>query len=541
MALLARRNGLPRAVGALLLIGVLLRLWHFAGGRSLWLDEAMVALNIIHLSPTELLGPLVFDQLAPAGWLLLEKACLHLWDDFDYSLRLPSLVAGIAALFLFHRFLKYGMDEWETLAGVAMMAALPVFIQYSSMVKPYIFDVLFAIALLFSALVLLRDKGNRLRCTALYGAIGIVCIPLSFGGTLVMAGTGTLLFAASIIRKDYAWSMRLAAVGIVWGLLFGTIYSLVYAQNADTITNMTGLYWTDTFAPVPTSLHDAMWYYRTATVNIHFLMSNINVQLIAVIWIYGIVRMAGREPWLAALVVCPIMATLVASMLGLYAFNTRFILGLAPTLIVGVACGVGGIVTRFGHRPIAALAMLALLGLTPLKQVAMAASQVPPFPMEEIKTNLAYLKRHYRQGDELILHQWAERAFVLYAERFGLSDMDYDVTSNFRLDQSCVYDDVRTIREKKHAWLLFYHVVGGDRAGLNFFERALRHTGTLKLVRAEPGAKLYEYTARDGAEALQLPPSAAICSRPRIDQDFLERVVKRARTVLAEEKSPGRQ
>jgi hypothetical protein len=356
-----------KAVGALILVGILLRLWHFAGGRSLWLDEVMVALNIVHLTPVELMGPLVFDQLAPVGWLLVEKACLLLWSEFDYSLRLPSLIGGIAALYLFYRFLDYGMDAWETVAGVAMLAVFPVFIEYSSMVKPYIFDVLFASALLISSLALLREDGRWGRLTLLYGAIGVACIPFAFGGTLAMAGTGPILFAAAILRKDYVWAVALAAVGIVWGLLFGAIYGLVYAENAETISNMTGLYWTEDFAPVPTSLRD-------------FLMSSSSGQLVAVVWIYGMIRIAAREPWLAALLIGPVVATLFASMAGQYAFNTRFLLGLAPTLLAGVACGAVGVVMTFPHRGFAALAMVVLLGLSPLKQTATAAVKTPPFP-----------------------------------------------------------------------------------------------------------------------------------------------------------------
>ena len=490
----------------------------------------MVALDIIHLSPSQLLGPLAFDQLAPAGWLLIEKGCLFLWDNFDYSLRLPALIGGIGALLLFYRFLKYSADAWETLAGVAMMAVFPVFIQYASMVKPYIFDVLFSVALLHASLALLREPGKRPAWTALYGAIGVLCIPLAFGGTLAMAGTGTLLFVASVVRKEYAWSLALAAVGIVWGLLFWATYSLAYAHNAHTLANMTGLYWTDDFAPLPTSLNGLWWYSRTAALSIDFLMASSNAQLAAIIGIYGMVRIAQREPWLAALLVSPVIATLIASMLGLYPFNTRLILGLGPTLIFGVSCGAVGIVQRFGYRPIAALAVFALLGLSPIKQTATAAAQVPPFAIEEIKPNLAYLKRHYRQGDQLVLHTRAERAYVLYAKRFGLSDMAYKITSDFRLDPSCVYDDVRMIRDKPRVWLLFYHVIKGDEPGLEFLERALNQSGSLTLANTELGSSLYLYTAGEGTAAMKLPPSAAICSTPATGKKFLEWIARQART-----------
>jgi hypothetical protein len=527
MVLLTRRELLPKAAGAILLIGALLRIWHFAGGRSLWLDEVMVALDIKYLSPSELLGPLSFDQVAPAGWLLLEKACLYLWDNFDYSLRLPSLVGGIAALFLFYRFLKFGAGAWEALTGAALMAVIPVFIQYASMVKPYILDVLFSVALLYASLALLRAQGSRLGPTLLYGGIGILCIPLSFGGTLVMAGTGPLLFIVAIVRKERSRSLALAAVGVVWALLFWAIHHLIYAQNIGTIARMTGLYWKDGFAPVPASLDELLWYPRTALGTVNFLMSNTNGLLVAVIWLYGAVRLAGRDPWLPALLVGPVIVTLLASMLELYPFNTRLTLGLAPPLLFGLSSGAVGIVKLFGNRPLAALAMIALLGITPIKQTARAAGQVPPFPLEEIKPNLAYLKRHYRHGDQLVVYSWAEPAFILYADRFGLSDIPYKVTSNFHLDPSCVYDDVRMIGDKPRVWLLFYHVIYRARPDLRFLERALRIGGTLKLVNTEPGSSLYEYTAGDGTGAMRLPLSAAICAKPPIGKEFLERIAPR--------------
>lgn len=523
---ITNRTRLTGVIGAVLLIGVLLRIWHFAGGRAVWFDEAMVALNIIHLSPSGLMGPLYFDQLAPAGWLLLEKACLQLWGPFDYTLRLPALVGGIAALFLFYRFLRYAAGAWETLAGVAMMAVLPIFIQYASMVKPYIFDVFFSVALLHAALMVLREQGQRLRKTWLFGAIGILCIPLSFGGTLTMAGTGTLLFIASVTRKETAWALALVAVGVVWGLLFWAVYSFSYAHNAHTITNMTNLYWTANFAPLPVSLRALAWYPAEVGAMVSALMLNPNAMTIVVIWLYGMVRMAREDRWLPALVVSPVVATLIASMLAFYPISSRLILGIAPPLLFGVACGAVGIVKLFSQRRLATVAMLALIGYSPIKHTAKLASEIPPFPMEEIKPNLAYLKRHFQPGDQLILTPPAVPAFVLYAERFGLSDMDYKVTSNFHLDQSCVYSDVRMIRDAPRAWLLFYHMIILDRPGTQFVERALGITGSLAVANAEHGSRLFLYKTSGKKDVLKLPPSAAICSRPRMGEAFIDRITE---------------
>ncbi len=56
-----------------LILGLGLRLAQYATGRSLWLDEALLALNIIHRPIGGLFRVLDYHQGAPLGFLLLEK------------------------------------------------------------------------------------------------------------------------------------------------------------------------------------------------------------------------------------------------------------------------------------------------------------------------------------------------------------------------------------------------------------------------------------------------------------------------------------
>ena len=55
-------------------LGAALRLWQYGAGASLWADEANMALNIVERPLGRLLGPLDYRQVAPPGWLLLQRA-----------------------------------------------------------------------------------------------------------------------------------------------------------------------------------------------------------------------------------------------------------------------------------------------------------------------------------------------------------------------------------------------------------------------------------------------------------------------------------
>src|SRR5438067_1920310 len=82
---------------AIIAIGAALRTKMFLGGRSLWLDEAMLALNLQRRSFAGLLRPLDFDQAAPIGYLWLVKIVMTCFGDGERALRTVSFIAGLVS------------------------------------------------------------------------------------------------------------------------------------------------------------------------------------------------------------------------------------------------------------------------------------------------------------------------------------------------------------------------------------------------------------------------------------------------------------
>src|SRR5690349_1669120 len=94
--LLAHALTAPRVLTALVVIGIALRLWQYLAGTSLWLDEVMLSRNIVELPFGALLTqPLALDQVAPRGFLLVEKLVVLAFGPGELALRAFPAVCGL--------------------------------------------------------------------------------------------------------------------------------------------------------------------------------------------------------------------------------------------------------------------------------------------------------------------------------------------------------------------------------------------------------------------------------------------------------------
>ena len=92
------------ATWAAVFSGLCLRVWQYAAGTSLWLDELAVAQNVVTRPIGRLLlSPPAWDQVAPKGFLLAEKLAVALLGANEYALRLFPLACSVVALILFAR------------------------------------------------------------------------------------------------------------------------------------------------------------------------------------------------------------------------------------------------------------------------------------------------------------------------------------------------------------------------------------------------------------------------------------------------------
>jgi len=126
------------AVPGILAFGALLRTIQYAARGSMWLDELAIAINVSERGMWQLLfRPLELRQIAPPGFLFLEKLGTELLGAGEAGLRLFPWLASLASLFLFWRVAVRFASGPAVAAGLLAFAASPSLVWYAGTAKQY--------------------------------------------------------------------------------------------------------------------------------------------------------------------------------------------------------------------------------------------------------------------------------------------------------------------------------------------------------------------------------------------------------------------
>ena len=169
-------------------LGIVLRFIPYLHNRSLWLDEAMLVKGILQNSFSQLLGLLEHRQMAPVGFLFIEKTLVLNFGDGEYVLRLFSLLAGILSLFLFYGVARRILTLRGRTIALGLFAICQPLLYYSSDLKPYSSDVMIALGIYLLGLVCIEKESRFVRSLFLLSIAGAILIWFSYPAVFSLAG-----------------------------------------------------------------------------------------------------------------------------------------------------------------------------------------------------------------------------------------------------------------------------------------------------------------------------------------------------------------
>ena len=432
--------------------GVLISLYTLVMNRSLWHDAAALALYFLSKSYSELLRPLDSNQVAPIGFLFIEKTFVLLFGDYDYALRLFPFISFLVSIPLF-----YSLSNKITRSKTIALLACGVYsinlrmIYYSSEVKQYTTDVLIGMVIIYTAFYY---HANRNKYSLIYySIIGAVSIWFSNVAIIMLFVIGLYsLYNSFFVGKNVNVLIPIFS----WSTSF-IIYYALFAHNHPTREMMTN-YWQYAFLPLnPFSVGFYEFLYDRVLLSIFSRSLELGK-----FWIFGAVAtLAGciflvkeKKIPVVYLLLAPLTIHLLFSSLKLYPFGLRFYLYAFPTIILLYVVGLHRLWSFINDHLIKIPNTLLLF---PVLVFYYPLSKGLPLEKQEIKESMEFLSKNIEKGDKIYLYNGAIPAFEFYKRYYPeLADIGIDYGSEYREDRRRYIEEILELDGE--IWLVFSHV-----------------------------------------------------------------------------------
>jgi hypothetical protein len=436
-------------------IGMALRVWAYGAGVSLWLDELLVSRNILGLPLRDLLTkPLQLDQVAPRGFLLVEKLSVLTFGQNEYALRLFPFLCALASVWLFRRLAERALDGLAVPFAVALFAIGVPVIQYGVEVKQYIVDATVAILLLLVALGL-RDPDASTRRLVFAGLFGWVVIWFSQASVVMMGGIGVALAVQWLMTRDRPTARVLFVTMPIWAAASIVAILAGLRSMSPSTREFMDDFWRGGFLPLPVTLGTALRWIWNQSLSFFTDLTLLRYRwpvLFLGIAVLGLIGLWRRRRDVALLLLGPLVVALVAAVAHEYPFRGRLMFYLVPGLLLAVAAG-AELVRRGVNRVHPSLGLATMVGLL-VSPVMTLAQDPPPYEIENNRTVYAYLQRKRQPGDVVHIFPLSRVGALFYGPRYGLQPGDWTTARCDRNNTRTYVRDVDRYRGQARVWVL---------------------------------------------------------------------------------------
>jgi hypothetical protein len=483
-----------RVLSLTLFLGISFRFLAFTTDRPLWIDEAMLVLNIAERTPLELLEPLDHNQAAPIGFLLLIKGATVLFGESERVLRLVPFVGSILGLLAFAVAALRWLPTPASQLAVAVFAVSPTIVSYAAEVKPYSTDAATsAVLLAISASLIRKSTVGRGRWWVM-GLTGLVAIWLSYPAVFVLGGIGGVLtFQAFRTRQTRRPTVMMV---MAWLISFSAQYGVNLKPSSANPYLTT--YWDSHFLPFTPSV--GVWLVEHL-VNLFHTACGFGGDTFRAAGLAAVAAGVGvvtnwRESRCAevGIVGITVLLTLLASALRTYPFEGRLLLFLVPLVVGMVAQGTVAISdhlcgwSRFG--------VLAVVFAAPLTETLHQWRHPPR--MENLPGVLAKIQDLWQAGDRVYVYngsgnlgagpafRWYNRSGAFPAEAVIEGGMHRADPSQYRVEVFALHPPGRV-------WVVFSHRHRDEETLIcSHFDQIGERIRTISRI----GAAGYEYQIR---------------------------------------------
>ena len=445
---------------SLLGIGFILAFYQYYFNRSLWLDEAFLANNILKKSWLELAGTLDYNQASPILYSQILKLFGSIFYFEDYILRLPSLLAYVIGLFLIKKYLDRAHANISThLIIFSLIVLNPYFIRYSSELKQYMMDFLATgVYLLLAQNPINSYKNNRISVALLL----VFCF-LSHAAILL-----TISFSCIHLINDFK-NRKTAQFDFIFYAIIMAGFVLIYFTQFTNNSNKDFLYqyWTKAgaFLPIGSGLGAIFNFlvqkYKMVCFDMFAMVPKLNVFAFFAATLGLIGFFVSKQSAKLLIFVTPLIVHLMVSSLGVYPFEKRCVLYLVVLTIIGIALGLQYLVQTKLNKKYTYLIGLPILLLGGLISVGFSKISYP-IEVEELKPLLVKLGQVKKDDDTVLVYYYSQPIVEFYQLSEGLlKDLRYTTISENRANPENYEKSFAALGNS--GWLLLSHIYQGEK------------------------------------------------------------------------------
>jgi len=477
----------------LISFGILTRIVQYAFNPAVWMDEALLALNIMQKTFGGLIGPLDYNQAAPAGFLLVTKTFVQILGQGEYVLRLFPLISSLCAVVLFYKLLRTYVDLKVQLIALALFVFSSGLLRHSVEFKPYSTDILITVVILFTGLSLL-SKTLNLPEALRFGCVGACVLWFSFPAVFVLAGVGLTLALLYVTEKRWLEFKHLVCCVGMWITSFFILYIISLSHTQSNVL-LEG-YWAQHFMPIwPKSFANLLWpVYSLAQMISHPAQIQQN-WLGFLIFTVGAVVIFKRNRYELMIWITPIVMTMFASGFHRYPFWGRLLLFYVPVIYVLISEGC----LYFWNRSniLSKCTAYILIGIFLFSPTVSAYKHIiEPVTPKDIRPALRYIQDHLQEPDYIYVYYGAIPAFRYYEKRFGFDQTKYVQGIDARADWNLYLKDMNRFAGESRVWILFSHLWQSEEEG--FILKHLDQIATRESGLQGKGSSVYLYNFAEG-------------------------------------------
>lgn len=401
-------------------IGALLRLQHLLSNRSLWLDEAVLAVSINSRPLGDILKNIeIFPEFSkpPLLFAIIEKIITLCLGPSEMALRLFPFICAIAALPLFYKLVKKHFNPLTTLIALSAFAISDPLIYYAAEVKPYSTELLVALVF-FWIFEKSRSAEFSNKTLILLGLLPAIGLWISNSLIFLMTTAALAITYEQLIKKNKEALLKTAGIFFLWGMSFLLLYKTslnAMVSNQSLLRTFPG-YILDKPLLSPEALQ---WVGAMITGFLNESGGLPNWSLLFLI--IGSVAIIKKDLPRGLLIIAPVLLTLLAAALEKYPFRGRLLLFLVPGVIIGIAEGIRILSEKTRNKRYLTFGLLWILLLLPMT-IPVIQHIYQTRAQTENREVLKRFKELFQEGDTVLLNTAAQPPFWYYASILGYGE-----------------------------------------------------------------------------------------------------------------------